>query len=74
VSSVFLIDTLENSEALRALGRMGHELIRTLGEDAGVGLLTVNSKFEYEIQYEWNDLRRWNITKLDGGTGIPEGI
>lgn len=38
-----------------------------------VFLLIVDSDFNYDIKFEYNDIGRWNITKLDGASGIPAG-
>ena len=45
-----------------------------LAKERGVFLITVNANLEYDIKFEWNDLEKWKISKLDGRTGIPEGI
>lgn len=34
----------------------------------------VDSSFEYEIKFEYEDMNRWRISKFDGGTGIPAGL
>jgi len=33
----------------------------------------VDSTARYEIRFEHQDLGRWRITKVEGGTGIPAG-
>jgi len=38
-----------------------------------VALLIVDSAFNYEIKYEYDDISRWAITKLDGASGLPAG-
>ena len=41
----------------------------------GVFLLVAEAgSYNYEIKYEFKNMKRWVITKLDGGTGIPEGL
>lgn len=37
-------------------------------------LLRVDSKFQYNIYFDYEDVNRWEITKLDGKNGIPEGL
>ena len=39
-----------------------------------VCLLVVSSDFDYEIKFEQHDKNKWRITKLDGKSGIPEGL
>ena len=36
-----------------------------------VFLLTVDSHFDYDIAFEYDNPDRWQITKLDGGAGVP---
>ena len=43
-------------------------------KERGVFLVAANSDFDYEIKFEYQDMNRWQINKLDGRTGIPEGI
>lgn len=39
-----------------------------------VALLIVDSKFDYEVKYEYADPDRWGISKMHGGTGLPVGL
>jgi hypothetical protein len=39
-----------------------------------VGLFRANSHLQYQIDYEWDDPTRWNITKLRGASGLPDGL
>jgi len=73
-SGIRLIGSIKNAEMLRDLGRTGRQLIMSLGQDTGVFVLTVRANCDFNIQYEWDDLTRWKITKLEGGTGLPEGL
>jgi hypothetical protein len=38
-----------------------------------VALLIVDSTFNYEVKYEYEDSSRWAISKVGGGSGIPVG-
>ncbi|QND84421.1 Uncharacterized protein ChrSV_2194 [Chromobacterium vaccinii] len=51
---------------------LGATLFKELGKSQGVFLLTIDAEFNYDINFEWKDLHRWEITKLDGGTGLPK--
>jgi hypothetical protein len=37
-------------------------------------LLTVDAEFQYNIDFEWNDPERWKISKMNGASGLPEGV
>ena len=69
-----LMDALQYSDLFNTLNDRGRELFDLLGKPEGVMLLTVDSGFDYKIEFEWLDLDRWKITKLDGATGIPAGL
>ena len=55
-------------------GAIGERLVAAMGKEHGVVLLVVKSDFSYEIKFEWDDLDRWMITKLNGATGLPAGL
>lgn len=38
-----------------------------------VALLIVDADFNYEVKYEYDDAGRWAISKLGGGSGMPQG-
>ena len=73
---VYLFDVLEHKTMFSGV----HEIARRLREASAneekrfcVALLVVDSNFGYEVQYEYDDVGRWAISKLDGGSGIPAG-
>ena len=68
---VSLVSSVENAALLETLGATGNALMNCLGKERGVFLLTVDSNNDYEIQFEWDDPNRWQISKLNGRTGIP---
>ncbi|AON53788.1 hypothetical protein [Herbaspirillum seropedicae] len=70
-NDVEIIDAIKNKVFFRPIGRLGGELFSHLGKNAGLFLLTINDQFEYEFQFEYADMNRWGISKLNGGTGIP---
>jgi hypothetical protein len=49
-------------------------LFETLGLNKGVALFIVNSTRKCQIKFDLEDPNRWNISKLDGGTGFPEAL
>lgn len=73
-SKVSLIDPFESGDFFKNMNFQCLELLRMLGKDVGVLLLSADAKFNYEMKYEFQDLERWRITKMNGGTGLPEGI
>ncbi|SEM43223.1 hypothetical protein SAMN05518845_12521 [Variovorax sp. YR750] len=36
-----------------------------------VALVELNADFSYEVKYEFDNARRWAISKLNGGSGLP---
>lgn len=56
------------------MNNLGVNLIHLLGKEQGVFLLTINSDFDYKIDYDFENMERWGISKMNGKAGIPEGI
>jgi hypothetical protein len=73
-SGVQIIDVLEHKDFFHPATTIGQELIQALGKEVGVFLLIVDSSFDYEVKFEYEDMDRWKISKFDGGTGIPAGL
>jgi hypothetical protein len=76
-SEVSLISALDESDLFDELNALGRELwqAESLGEKRFlVCLLIITADFDYEIKFEWEHADRWWITKLDGKSGLPEGI
>lgn len=76
-SSVQLISTMQHRDFIDGIMRIGTQLRDALsnnGRKFCIGLLRANSKFSYRMDYEWSDPTRWNITKLDGASGLPDGL
>ncbi|RKP52535.1 hypothetical protein [Trinickia fusca] len=73
-SNVSLIGALKWGDFYERMNEHGAKLLETLGKTQGVFLLTVDAEFNYDVQFDWEDLRRWEITKLNGETGLPRGI
>ncbi|MBV7542713.1 hypothetical protein [Acidovorax sp. sic0104] len=71
---VALISALKNNLFFIQMNEKSENLFRLLGKEEGVFLLTIDSNFDYKIDFEFNDLGRWKISKMDGETGIPKGI
>jgi hypothetical protein len=73
-SGVEIIDVLRHKDFFHAAARKGQQLLAAVGKTEGVFLLVTDSKFAYETKFEYHDMNRWRISKVGGGTGIPEGI
>jgi hypothetical protein len=73
-AEVHLLDPFGNSTFFEHINERARNLLQKLDKERGVILLTVNSTFDYKINFEWNDLERWKITKIDGVSGIPAGL
>jgi hypothetical protein len=73
-SDIDLIDAIEHKQFFRSFLEKGEDLLAALGKNEGLFLLIVDSNLNYEIFFEYQDMSRWQINKLDGATGIPIGI
>ena len=72
--NVFIIDSMKHSDICYRMDQKAEQLFDAIERSKGVMLLVVDCDFNYDIKFEWNDLGRWRITKLDGGTGLPLGL
>ncbi|MDR3428742.1 hypothetical protein [Silvimonas sp.] len=73
-SGVDIIDVVKHKDFFHPVAQKGQDLLAALGKTEGVFLLVTDSSFDYEIKFEYQDLNRWRISKLGGGTGVPSGI
>lgn len=73
-SGIEIVNVLKNKGFFHPFTEKAQELLKAMGKEQGLFLLVTDSKFDYEFKFEYENLGRWRISKLDGGTGIPEGI
>lgn len=76
-TGVHLFDVLHlrnETELIISLGLSLRDALKRDGKGFVVCLVRANSDFQYQIDFEWHDATRWNITKLNGGSGLPEGM
>jgi hypothetical protein len=76
-TEVTLISTVKESQLFERLNNLGRQLWNSehdLNRKFRVCLLVVTSDFDYEIKFEQHDENRWRITKLDGKSGLPDGL
>ena len=74
---VFLIDPFVFGNLLDRVNERGIALREALSDDVSkfcVFLLTVDSAFNYKIDFEKINQSKWKISKLDGASGLPEGL
>jgi hypothetical protein len=74
--AVYLFDVLEHKTMLSGVHEIAPQLHEATANEEKrfcVALLMVDSNFNYEVQYEYDDVGRWAISKLGDGTGIPAG-
>lgn len=74
VDGAKLINSIKNGGTIRRLSDASSHLLNLLEKPNGVVLLIVESNLDYEIKFEYINLDRWRITRLDGGTGIPKDL
>jgi hypothetical protein len=76
-TEVTLISTVKESQLFERLNDLGRQLWNSEHDPSRkfrVCLLVVTSDFDYEIKFEQHDENRWRITKLDGKSGLPDGL
>jgi hypothetical protein len=75
-NGVFLFDTMTQKPLFKELNELGWELRSAMPGELRfcVFILAVNADFSYKIDFEFSNPDRWQITKMNGGTGIPEGL
>jgi len=71
---VDIVDVLAHKPLFAAMGPLGTALFQAQGRESGVFLLIVSSPADYEILFDFDSRERWQISKMGGGTGLPEGL
>lgn len=71
---VEIVDVLKHASFFHEVSAVANELLAVLCMPEGVFLLIVDSKLDYEVRFEYVDQTKWRISKLGGGSGIPEGL
>ena len=73
-SNALLISAVKQAKFYESMNSKGAKLLALMGKEKGVFLLVADSTFKYDVKFEWEDLHRWEITKMNGGTGVPKGL
>jgi hypothetical protein len=71
--SVEIVDAVGNSQFFKTARSQAKQVFTDIGFERGVLLLTCRSDFSYDIKFERENLTRWEITKMGGKTGVPDG-
>lgn len=53
------------------MNKISLELLAEMGKNPALLLLTIDKDFDYEIEFEYKDMEKWQISLADGGSGIP---
>jgi len=73
--SAFLDSELSHETDI-ALGKqfreLSQELAKATGKEFVVALLRVDAEHDYKMFYEYQDPKKWYITKMNGQSGIPK--
>lgn len=73
-NGIFLVDPFAWDAMYSSMSKDGAKLFKSMEKSSGLFLLVVDSNFDYKVYFEFSNLERWKISKINGGTGIPEGI
>ena len=73
-SGVDIIDVRKCKPFFHSMPDKVEALLKAIEKQEGLFLLVVDSSLKYDVKFEFNDMRKWQITKMDGGSGVPEGI
>lgn len=75
---VTLFDSLSDGrDIFRIISDIGAKLRQAASSpdrEVIVILVSVDSNFDYKLDFESQDENRWKITKLENATGLPQGI
>jgi hypothetical protein len=76
-SGVEIFDVLQHKQQGELITRIGERLRDAMAKDGKkfvVCLVRGNANYQYQVDFEWSDEKKWNLSKLHGGTGLPEGL
>lgn len=73
-AKVHLLDPFGAEDFYECMKAAAARLFASMDKERGLFVLEVDSSLDYEIHFEWTDLNRWKITKLDGAKGTPAGL
>lgn len=71
---VDLVRVIQNQDFFEAMNVGSNRLFDLLNEDMGVFLLEIDSELGYQISFEFKNIDRWSISKMNGSSGMPSGL
>lgn len=71
---VGIVDVIAHKPFFHWVTSIARELCNSLplSKPPKVALMILNEDLSYEVKYEYDNERRWTISKLNGASGIPE--
>lgn len=69
-----MIQATERGRQIVHFGALLRDAMAKDGKKFVVCLVRANSNFDFQVDFEWRDEGKWNLTKMRGGTGLPEGL
>jgi hypothetical protein len=67
----YIFDAFTLEDFFDDMNELGLKLLIEMKKIPSLLLLTIDKNFNYDIQFEHNDMGKWAISLADGGTGIP---
>ena len=71
-ANVALIDPFAHNKFFTSMNEKAMRLLSAMEKKNGIILLAIDSAFNYDINFEYENFARWKISKVNGGTGIPD--
>jgi hypothetical protein len=68
---VTLFSVSRDGSYLDAMNDVSRQVLEHLGKKRAVLLLTVGVDMTYKLDFEFDDMDRWKISRAEGRTGIP---
>lgn len=74
-NNVTIVNVLEHSDFFSSLLKNVEILSEAIEKEKFLSLLILDKeKMNYEVLFEYKKMSKWGITKLNGGSGVPEGL
>ncbi len=73
-SGVDIIDVRKCKPFFHSMPDKVEAFLNALEKEEALFLIMVHSNLEYDVKFEFSDMSKWKITKMDGRSGIPEGL